>query len=257
MSDSHAPVTRILPFQDECASSRAQLLTDQTDAGTCDRVINNVLSSFGLIKIDVPMNEDCLFSSVILHLNTVFVRNTDVGMIEHLHSIGVNQANIDVHLLRNLMVDEWIINSQEYKAFLSDVSEFEIEADKYRNSSVYTTELGDAMLFGFSNVLHLQLIVFTSISSWPYLTINPHCAIASREPICLAYIHEGSGHYCLAVKAACTIDKEEQVTNLSIKSKTKICRCGLGRNADDSDHVNCTSSHHYSSRCPCLKEKIP
>ena len=164
-----------------------------------DSRLNNVLQSFGLTTCEVPKNGDCLFTSIILHINHIFQANSDTWLIEHLHSIRVNHSNLDVNLIRNLMVDEWITN-QEYIPFLEDSKQFEEEADKYRVSGMYTTELGDVMLLGLSNVLHLQLIVFTSIPSWPYLTINPQCAISSKDPICLAYNHESSGHYCLAVK---------------------------------------------------------
>ena len=51
--------------------------------------------------------------------------------------------------------------------------DFDEEAEQYRKSGVYATSLGDAMLLGLSNALRLQIIVFTSIPSWPYTPICP------------------------------------------------------------------------------------
>ena len=196
------------------------------------------------------MNGDCLFSSVILHLNQIFQTNSNTCLIEQLHSTGITPSNLDVNLIRNLMVDEWVANQQEYLPFLEHSEQFEEEAAKYRESGMYTTALGDAMLLGLSNVLHLQLIVFTSIPSWPYFTINPAGAISSKEPLCLVYNHEGSGHYCLAVKLgddSSEYDVDIQPSNDKGNAKINTCRCGRGRNASDMGRVNCTHSTHYSS----------
>ena len=206
------------------------------------------------------MNGDCLFSCVLIHLNMVFEQNHDICLIEQLHSMGVNKTNVGISVIRDLMVDEWIMNSQEYRPFLKDDLEFETEADKYRTNGVYSTDLGDVMLLGLNNALHLQLIVFTSVPNCPYLTVSPRCPVASREPLCLAYIQAGSGHYNLAVRSlddgSCSSDTEMQSTDEPKKTTNARCRCGRGRNAHDSGRVNCTNSNHYSCRCPCLKEKL-
>jgi len=70
------------------------------------------------------------------------------------------------------MVDEWIFNKEEYQSFFNDDIQFENEAQRYRTNGVYTMRLGDAMLLALSNLLCLQIIVFTSIPSWPYVTIT-------------------------------------------------------------------------------------
>jgi len=217
MSDTHTLVTRILPFQEECVFLKLQQCRSQTDVNISERIIENVLSSFGLKKIDVLMNGDCLFSCVLIHLNMVFEQNHDICLIEQLHSMGVNKTNVGISVIRDLMVDEWIMNSQEYRPFLKDDLEFETEADKYRTNGVYSTDLGDVMLLGLNNALHLQLIVFTSVPNCPYLTVSPRCPVVSREPLCLAYIQAGSGHYNLAVRSlddgSCSSDTEMQSTD--------------------------------------------
>ena len=70
-----------------------------------------------------------------------------------------------------------MLNQQNYKPFFKKASiDFEQEAEKHRQHGVYTTSLGDAMLLGLSNLLHLQITVFTSIPSWPHFTIYPNCS---------------------------------------------------------------------------------
>ena len=258
MSNTHAHVVRILPSSIENALVHSQhhngLQTDSISR------LNNVLQSFAMQKCEVPMNGDCLFSSVILYINEAFQSNSESNLIDHLNSIGITPQSCDVLLVRNLMVDEWIYNKEEYQSFFDAQTRFENEAQRYRANGVYTTQLGDAMLLGLSNLLHLQLIVFTSIPSWPYVTVNPRCTQASEQPLCLAYLHEGSGHYCLATKQNQGAVYSRITDMDSMKTQTtgdvKSCRCGRGRNANNADRVNCCDNKLYSSRCPCFKDKV-
>ena len=157
--------------------------------------------SFGIKKWEVPSNGNCLFTSVVFFLEKVFKLNNENELISQLQSIGITSDNYDVLLLRALMVDEWLLNRQDYQSFFIDaLLDFEAEAENYRGNGVFASCLGDAMLLGLSNVLHLQIIVFTSIPSWPHFTIYPRCPPASQNPLYLAYIHGSSEHYCLAIK---------------------------------------------------------
>ena len=113
------------------------------------------------------------------------------------------------------------------------------------------------MLLGLSNLLHLQIIVFTSIPSWPHFTIYPRCPPASQNPLYLAYLHGGSGHYCLAIKQMTSA--QQMITDNNTNSETMntpSCRCGRGRNSANSERVNCCENKSYSSRCPCLKAQL-
>ena len=177
----------------------------------------------------------------------------------HAHTIHVHSCS--VHSLRCLLVDEWVANKQEYEPFFqSDNINFDEEVEQYRKLGVYATSLGDAMLLGLSNALRLQIIVFTSIPSWPYTPICPRNSLLSQHPIYLAYQHTGSGHYSLAISK----DRSEEVAlNDAIdireeqKESNKHCRCGLGRNKKDLDRVNCCSHKTYATRCPCVKAHAP
>ena len=71
--------------------------------------------------------------------------------------------------------------------------EFDKEAQLYRQKGIYSSYLGDAMLLGLANFLHVEIIVFTSIESWPQVTIHPRLLPLTQRPIYLGHIHTGSG----------------------------------------------------------------
>ena len=69
----------------------------------------------------------------------------------------------------------WKINKQDYEPFFADIQvDYDVECDSYKCCGVYSSYLGDAMILGLANTLWLQLIVFTSILSWPHFTALTH-----------------------------------------------------------------------------------
>ena len=259
ISHVHAKISRILPTY-IAEHEQVQLSGTRMDESSCR--LDNILLSFGLQKHEVPSDGDCLFTSIVLHLEEVFKLNNEYNLIKGLNSNGITMENCDVLLLRALMVEEWLLNQQDYQSFFTDASlDFEHEAEKYRNCGVFASCLGDAMLLGLSNALQMQIIVFTSIPSWPHFTIYPRCPPVSQNSIYLAYLHGGSGHYCLAIKQTETatqhstsVATDNDLNTGSTGSKnTCTCRCGRGRNSKSSERVNCCENKSYSSRCPCLK----
>ena len=78
------------------------------------------------------------------------------------------------------------------------------------------TSLGDAMLLGLSNVLCQQIIVFTSIPSWPHFTIYPRSTQISENPIHL--------HVCLIttveVGTTLTLSKNWRYYLLIVRSQS-------------------------------------
>lgn len=105
-----------------------------------------------------------------------------------------------VQHLRELLVHEWLTNEDEYQPFFDDIANFEAESMKYLKSGFFSSTLGDAMLLGLSNALLLPMVVFTSVESWPYFTIHPRTAPVDSNPIFLAFLQAGPGHYSLVSK---------------------------------------------------------
>ena len=132
---------------------------------------------------------------------------------------------------------------------------FEAQARQFTQLGVFESAIGDAMLLGISNVLQLEIIVFTSIESWPHITIQPRLPPLHPNPILLAFLHAGPGHYSLALsrqKPASQPSRNDSSQKEHQTSK-KFCRCGCGRNVDKQEWLSCSKKMAYHSRCPCLK----
>ena len=267
LSNTHPKVSRVTP-------SLSSLIKEQviTVNGAADdenlhsKRLANVLESYQLDTIDIAKDGDCLFSSVATYIKQICTSPITLpeSLLDHLQIIGIsgNQITSGITLvpyLRELLVHEWLANQCEYQPFFDGViHDFEAESIKYLQCGVFSSNLGDAMLLGLSNVLRIPIVVFTSVESWPYFTIHPRTAPVDSRPILLAFLQAGPGHYSLAVQKEvhessplCT-SKDNPTENVKT-CKTASCRCGRGRNASDAQRLNCSKSSNYSSRCPCLR----
>ena len=150
-------------------------LQKEQDERIHEKRLESVLESFQLQAVDVPRDGDCLFHSVARHLQHCF-ENGDEQLFVHLQSLNIhsNMSNCEiVKQLRALLDDEWLNNRTEYQPFFPEVLDYEDEAIEYLTLGTFSSELGDAMLLGLSNVLRVIFVVFTSIESWPYVSIHP------------------------------------------------------------------------------------
>ena len=142
--------------------------------------------------------------------------------------------------LRELLIHEWVTNKSEYQpSFEGTVHNLEFEAMQYLQPGVYSSVLGDDMLLGLSNVLCLPIVVFTSIESWPYTPIHPRLPLVDINPLLLAFVHVGSGHYSLAFRKRNCFPKsgDNQETGNSKQTTNSYCCCGRGRNSSEKEHV--------------------
>ena len=113
------------------------------------------------------------------------------------------------------------------------------------------------MVLGISDVLQLQVIVFTSIESWPHIPIQPRLPPLDPNPILLAFLHAGPGHYSLALPKQKPASQPTSVNDLEhqtsgSQTSRKFCRCGRGRNSAKEEWQSCSKKMAYHSRCPCL-----
>ena len=259
LSPTHCKVSRLLP----CQLRNAQSWVEKQYADSDQQRLLNVLESFDLELVGVPADGDCLFTSVALFIQQCFKTPENSEFIQHLRSLSLGE-NLSpqsiIQKLRDLLVEEWLHNKADYLPFFeSNIDSFDSEAQLYRQSGVYSTSLGDAMLLGLANVLHLQFIVFTSIESWPHIPIHPRFPPLTQNPLYLAYLQKGSGHYSLA-RSIRGKDAMVGSTNNEDQSSLKPncgCRCGRGRNAMNQERINCSAEQAYSTRCPCHKSKVP
>lgn len=260
LSDTHAPITRLTT----CSLGYLQNLEKEPDERIHEKRLGSVLESFQLQMVDVPRNGDCLFHSVACHLQHC-LEDGDEQLLVHLQSLNIHASMSNCEIvkqLRALLVDEWLSNRTEYQPFFSEGMDFEDEAMQYLNLGTFSSELGDAMLLALSNVLRVAFIVFTSIESWPYVSIHPRVVPVHPDPFLLAFLQVGTGHYNLAVNKHTPTSTSQQCTvepnsDQQLQASENTCRCGRGRNASDKERLNCSNKTNYSSRCPCLKGKSP
>lgn len=250
LSDTHSRVCRLFSFQIKDAA-REEASTDDS------KRLQSVLASFNMQLVNVPRDGDCLFFSISLYLQRILSEmDPNTELVQHLHSLNITSDSCSVQLLRNLLVDEWIMNKQDYQPFFQ-TDNFDEDAKEYKTPGTYATSIGDAMLLGLSNVLRLQMIVFTSVPSWPYTPISPRCPPLCQQPIYLAYQHSGNGHYSLAILNETVAQNDDSdMSEQQYGDDDKYCRCGRGRNRKDHDRTNCCNKTNYASRCPCLRAHI-
>ena len=126
------------------------------------------------------------------------------SLVNHFQSIGITSEmsqDVLISYYQELLVHEWLLNQDCYQAFFtSTISDFESEALKYLKLGLFSSDIGDAMLLGLFDVLRIPVLVFTSVESWPYFTIQPQSTPVDSKPILLAFLQIGSGHYSLATK---------------------------------------------------------
>lgn len=250
LSDTHCKVSRMI----QCQIGDAPIV--EQSVGDDVRRLENILLSFKMKMIDVPHDGDCLFTSVAKYLRHIFKElDCSSDIIQHVHSLGISpERNSSIQTLRHLLVNEWLLNRQDYQPFFHGISSFAEEAEKYRVLGVHNSSLGDAMLLGLSNLLHLQMVLFMSIPSWPHTTVSPRDPPLCQVPMYLAYNHTGSGHYALVLPEEPNEDMNScEISHTDGEKSRKFCRCGRGRNAKDKNRINCCNQQAYSSRCPCLR----
>lgn len=263
LSDTHPNVSRIMPHLNSLVKERVMAVPG-SDECLHKKRLQNVLESYQLDTIDVPKDGDCLFTSIAMYIEQLHT-DQESSLIHHLQDTGIYPSTSRSGLilyLRELLVHEWLHNAGEYEPFfVGVVPDFEAECQKYLESGVFCSALGDTMLLGLSNVLRLPIVVFTSAESRPYFTVNPRIVPVHSFPLLLTFLQADSGHYSLAVRRP--LHQSPPPTSVTTSHKgeeaiqTQSCHCGRGRNLSLTERQNCSKSSHYSSRCPCLRIKIP
>lgn len=250
----------LIPPELRCYASKTSFTkANETDESIHFRRLANVLESFQLDMVNIAPDGDFLFSSVATHIEHLLspTASTSDLVKAHLESIGIHSTMSRCSLiqhLRDLLVHEWLNNGSRYEPFFSGrVKNFEDEALQYQSPGMFSSELGDAMLLGLSNILWLSIVAFTSIESWPYIPVHPHMVPVDSAPIFLAFLQSGPGHYSLAIQSPNHNPSTDISANIQKSPLKSACRCGRGCNAHDSKHLNCSNKSDYSSRCPCLK----
>ena len=228
-------------------SKQGMLVQEETVHSRC---LANILDSFQLDSIEIEKDGNCLFSSIATYL-LLYQTSLSGCLLEHMQIIGLSSTMSTskiVERLRELLVHEWLTFKHVYYPFFAAIipeCDYEAETKRFLHSGFFSSNLGDAMLYGLSSVLQLPLVVFTSIENWPHMTIHPRNNIpVDSTPILLSFLHSGPGHYSLVTQK--NVDPSFNLiptpTQDNIPHENVSCRCGRGRNASKNQKLNCSKS---------------
>ncbi|KAJ7386187.1 hypothetical protein OS493_010580 [Desmophyllum pertusum] len=188
------------------------------------------ISGLGFQILSVPKDRDCLFTSIILQLEQMAPLSDSNELSAFMERLGLGNTLLEkVLFLRGKLVEEWLRNKSEYQKFLVD-TELEDVATEYRNSGVFTGQMGNMMLLGLANVLQMSFVVFTSMEHFSVMPVSPRTRPIIATPIYLAFNHAGPGHYDAVVicesTASTGLPDPEPVHDKPLKMCG--CRCGKG-----------------------------
>ena len=126
--------------------------------------LDNVLTNYNMVRVNIPPNGDCFFLSVAYALLNDIIPNQNIPSDAHKHldTIGlIKETSYDANkmssTLRILLVREWMNNPDQYKPFLDGQIEFETEASLFLNGGHFASQLGNSMPLAMANVLKIPI----------------------------------------------------------------------------------------------------
>ena len=233
--------------------------------------LHDLAVTWGFSIVEIPKNGDCLFTAVAFQLQQLFSAiKGNSATKSHFQQLGIRseQSLVEIAgLLRNLVVDEWTgsFAGDYYDFFHGDSKDNYVQqAESFRISGTFASDLGDAMPLALANVLGMPLVILSLDHFTHFLDICPREVKCGVFPIHLCHYSTGGGHYdALSQHTTPTVMECEQ----SIKTKSVLaaadeneqketgddlpsprsCRCGVNAKKKKSN------ARKYSVRCPCLK----
>ena len=73
--------------------------------------------------------------------------------------------------------------------------DIQLESERFRTSGEFGGQLGDALPLAMTNVLHIPILILTTVHNMPFLPVIPRTNLNNDIVIYLSYIQEGPGHY--------------------------------------------------------------
>ena len=152
--------------------------------------VDALLKAHGFKRLPIAKDGNCLFASISIFLMQVLTSvDCSPELREHLNSLGVSSNNTLAEIitfLRKLVVNEFLNgNHQEYSSFLlsTERASYEETARNFECDGFFDCELGNAVILALSNILHMSLVVFTSLENYPIITIVPTTGPISNTPV--------------------------------------------------------------------------
>ena len=222
--------------------------------------LDALLKSWNFSRLEVPRDGNCLFYAAAYNLKFQLESgNTELERIlENLGIVSHHSLTQIANSLRQGVANEWIGNhSKEYQKYMTcdqlstQSDQLRAQATQFQQEGVYSLDIGDLVIAGLSNMLQSPVVLFTSRLNQPlhiqYPTYSP---MLSPNPVYLAYLQAGSGHYDAVVQAP-----KDNSSNSQIGSVSSGCTCG--QKSTFKGTACSFSLNMYSSRCPCYNKKHP
>jgi hypothetical protein len=256
-SPAHKPFKNIMvqmaPFMSAVVSNfYTDQLQEKDNWEDHKRRLQCVVNSCGYKLCDVSPDGNCCFTAFSFGLLT------QQDVITSKMPSFFNEKQLPLHcgqevlgrVLRKKVVQEWLLNPQDYQGFLTS-STVEEEAPKFLQEGFYHGDLANTMVLAVSNSLGIPVVVFSSALHHPVIFITPR-AIQVSVPILLAFTQYGPGHY----SGICTKD-DEQSTTQPTKSKRYKCFCGRSDKNTSQEHCIVTGTKYGTRvRCQCVRSEV-
>ena len=128
-----------------------------------------------------------------------------------------------LHTLHELVVNEWILNQNDYRAFFEDI-DLKREIERFRRSGEFAGALGNALPMGMANVLSMPVFILTTVHNMPVVSVAPRIS-NNQGVIWLSYNQQGPGHYDTLVAKAENSDQANVMTESSeIQKDQNACK---------------------------------
>ena len=140
---------------------------------------------------------DCAFASIIRQLRKSYEwQNAIYGNLrKHLTDLGLGgSVDLDVYRLRQLFVNV-VQSNEDYQVLLGiDKKEMNYETERFREEGTFCGEMGDLIMKVCSDILHVPIIVVTSIPGSSYVPFIPEQHVMT-ETLYISFNAYGPGHY--------------------------------------------------------------
>lgn len=194
--------------------------------------LDNVLSNFNMVRVNVPPNGNCFFLAITYAIVNSIIPNKAISndLVSHLESLRLmnyKDTNEMSHKLRELIVHEWISHPEDYQPFLGVGQLLDHEASLFHYDGHFASELGNCMALAMANLINLPIVVITQMESMSVVPVTPRETLQCL-PIFVAFDHAGVGHYdAVAHSTSHSVVNETQSCSVSsIATNPESCRCG-------------------------------
>ena len=141
--------------------------------------LTDIVESWGFQLHPVPGDGNCCFYALAFSIHAQR-QDIEQKLPQLFADLGTGLADI-AHQLRRIAVDEWMNHQDEYQHYLDGEHKVADETPAFLQNRYFFGPLDNTMVIAISNVLGLTIIIFSSASHYPIISIAPRVCRASPE----------------------------------------------------------------------------